>query len=131
VVLKDRTQLEETWKRLVFGKELDPELDPIVKESWQRSLFYKVDPFRKTGKRTLTCSQLNQVKKTNADFFSISLSVMENLYSFVKGSGFLVILCNESGFLIKVIGDEEPLQLARSIDFVEGANWSFEHVRPV
>jgi sigma-54 dependent transcriptional regulator, acetoin dehydrogenase operon transcriptional activator AcoR len=51
---------------------------------------------------------------------------MENLYSFVKGSGFLVILCTENGFLIKVIGDDEPLGNARSIDFIEGADWSGE-----
>nr|WP_027415948.1 sigma-54-dependent Fis family transcriptional regulator [Aneurinibacillus terranovensis] len=114
------------WKRLIYVKKIDPKLDPLVKESWQRSLFYEVDPFQKKGKRILTCSQLKQIKKENDEFFSISLSVMESLYSFVKGSGFLVILCNENGFLIKVIGDEEPLEHARSIDFVEGADWSEE-----
>ncbi|WCK56893.1 sigma-54-dependent Fis family transcriptional regulator [Aneurinibacillus sp. Ricciae_BoGa-3] len=114
------------WKGFIFEKNLDPELNPIIKESWQRSLFYEVDPYKRKGERTLTYFELEQLKKDRGDFYSIALAVMENLYSFVKGSGFLVILCTENGFLIKVIGDEEPLRNARSIDFVEGADWSEE-----
>lgn len=49
---------------------------------------------------------------------------MEGLYSIVKGSGFLVILCNEKGQLLKSIGDADTLKMAADIQFVEGADWS-------
>lgn len=48
---------------------------------------------------------------------------MENLYSFVKDSRFLVMLFDENGYLIEVLGDRETITVAESIQFIAGANW--------
>ncbi|RAK18243.1 PAS domain S-box-containing protein [Anoxybacillus vitaminiphilus] len=113
-----REDVKEMWKRFIFENELAAELSPIVKDSWIRSKKWKVDPFQPYG----------HIKKIETERYKKlidwSTPLMEGLYSIVKGSGFLVILCNEKGQLLKSIGDPDTLAKAAQIGFVEGADWS-------
>jgi len=49
---------------------------------------------------------------------------MESLYSFVKGSNFMIILADEDGYLLKTIGDQDILSLATDNTLIEGSNRS-------
>jgi sigma-54 dependent transcriptional regulator, acetoin dehydrogenase operon transcriptional activator AcoR len=113
-----REDVKEMWKRFIFENELDEKLSPIVKDSWIRSKKWKVDPFQPYG----------HIKKINIERYrnliDWSTPLMEGLYSIVKGSGFLVMLCNEKGQLLKSIGDPDTLEMAAKIGFIEGADWS-------
>ncbi|MGG3989400.1 sigma-54-dependent Fis family transcriptional regulator [Bacillus smithii] len=117
-----REGVKELWKRFIFENELDDELSPIVKESWIRSKKWKVNPFQAFG----------PIKKIEIERYQSlidwAMPLMEGLYSIVKGSGFLVILCNEKGQLLKSIGDPDTLLMAEQIGFVEGADWSEQSV---
>nr|WP_044895326.1 sigma-54-dependent Fis family transcriptional regulator [Bacillus alveayuensis] len=110
--------VKEMWKRFIFKNELDEKLSPIVKDSWIRSKKWRVNPFQPYG----------QVKKIDLERYKTlidwSVPLMEGLYSIVKGSGFLVMLCNEKGQLLKSIGDPDTQSMANQIAFVEGADWS-------
>ncbi|REJ23859.1 MAG: sigma-54-dependent Fis family transcriptional regulator [Caldibacillus debilis] len=113
-----REIVKENWKRFIFNDELDERLSPIVKESWIRSKKWKVDPFQPYGR-------IKPINKEQYQYLiDLSIPLMEGLYSIVKGSGFLVILCNENGQLLKSIGDPDTLEMAEKIRFVEGADWS-------
>ncbi|MBB5323513.1 transcriptional regulator of acetoin/glycerol metabolism [Anoxybacillus tepidamans] len=113
-----REGVKEMWKRFIFQDEIDERLSPIIRDSWIRSKKWEVDPFQRHG-----C-----IKKIEAERYKNlidwSMPLMEGLYSIVKGSGFLVILCNEKGQLLKSIGDADTLLMADKIGFVEGADWS-------
>lgn len=113
-----REDVKKMWKRFIFENELTDKLSPIVKDSWIRSNQWKVDPFQPYG----------HIKKIQMERYKSlidwSAPLMEGLYSIVKGSGFLVILCNEKGQLLKSIGDPNTLEKAAQIGFVEGADWS-------
>lgn len=117
-MMKKREYVKQCWKRFIFENKLDEKLSPIVKDSWIRSKEMNVDPFQRYG----------QMKKIEIDHYKplieCSVPFMEGLYSIVKGSGFLVILCNEKGQLLKSIGDADTLKMAADIQFVEGADWS-------
>jgi hypothetical protein len=117
--------VKDKWKRFIFENVLDEELSPIVKESWIRSKKWQVDPFQPYG----------HIKKIDMEQYKSliewAMPFMEGLYSIVKGSGFLVILCNEKGQLLKSIGDLETLSMAEKIGFVEGligANKAWEPI---
>lgn len=116
-VNRQREDVKEMWKRFIFENELAEQLSPIVKDSWIRSKKWKVDPFQPYG----------HIKKIETERYKNlidwSTPLMEGLYSIVKGSGFLVILCNEKGQLLKSIGDPDTLAKAAQIGFVEGADW--------
>ncbi|PLR83847.1 sigma-54-dependent Fis family transcriptional regulator [Bacillus sp. V33-4] len=119
-------ELHHMWEMFVKDERLHCDLDPIVKSSWLRSKMNKVDPYQATGKEKLSEHELKLLAEKKRELIQISLPLMNTLYSLVKGSGFLVILCDESGYLLKVIGDRDPLIAAEKIQFVEGANWSEE-----
>jgi PAS domain S-box-containing protein len=114
------------WNTFVTCEELHPDLVPVVRRSWIRSKNYGVDPLQTKGKGHLSDQALKTLLNKKRGLIEISLPLMSTLYSLVKGSGFLVILCDESGYLLKVIGDDEPLKSAEKIRFVEGASWNEE-----
>jgi transcriptional regulator of acetoin/glycerol metabolism len=122
--VKVKEQLSDMWEMFVKDGILHPELDPIVKNSWLRSKQYKVNPFQTTGKEKLSEQDLQILLSNKKELIEISLPLINTLYSLVKGSGFLVTLCNENGYLLIVLGDKEPLENAEKIQFVKGANWS-------
>lgn len=117
-VKSGREGVKEMWKRFIFQNEIDERLSPMIRDSWIRSKKWEVDPFQRHGR----------IKKIEAERYKNlidwSMPLMEGLYSIVKGSGFLVILCNEKGQLLKSIGDADTLLMADKIGFVEGADWS-------
>ncbi|PLR79169.1 sigma-54-dependent Fis family transcriptional regulator [Bacillus sp. V3-13] len=114
------------WEMFVKEGKLHSDLDPVVKSSWLRSKINKVDPFQDSGTEKLSDHELKLLAEKKKELIQISLPLMNTLHSLVKGSGFLVILCDENGYLLKVIGDRKPLVAAEKIQFVEGANWSEE-----
>ncbi|PLT29881.1 sigma-54-dependent Fis family transcriptional regulator [Peribacillus deserti] len=124
--MADQELLSRKWENFVKTGELDPEIDPIIRNSWIRSKKYEVDPFQTRGKGKLLLQDLEPLLQRKKELIQISFPLMNMLYSLVKGSGFLVVLCDENGYLLKVMGDEQPLKDAQLIQFVEGANWSEE-----
>lgn len=121
--VQDKELLHHMWEMFVREGKLHSMVEPIVKESWKRSKQYNVDPFQTSGKQHLSEQGLKQLIEKKKELIQITLPLMNTLYSLVKGSGFLVILCNERGYLLKVIGDKKPLKDAEKIQFIEGANW--------
>ena len=53
---------------------------------------------------------------------------MLKLYEFVKGSGFIVMLTDERGFIMEAFGDHDTLDQAQRLYFVKGADWTEESV---
>ncbi len=54
----------------------------------------------------------------------IARPFLDNLYNFVKGSGFQVVLSDESGFLLEVLGDNEIVSRTRHVHLCPGGDWS-------
>lgn len=124
----EKEKLQQMWELFISKNELHPSMDPVIKKSWLRSKGHQVDPFQRTGAKKLPDQSLQLILHEKKELIRISLPLMESLYSLVRGSGFLVVLCDEKGNLLKVIGDPEPLKNAEKIQFVSGANWSEETV---
>src|SRR5690554_4764209 len=60
----------------------------------------------------------------------IAITVMETIYSTVKNSGFLVVLTDEEGYILKIIGDGDINTRAQAQEniLIEGANRSEEYI---
>ncbi|PWI57452.1 sigma-54-dependent Fis family transcriptional regulator [Sulfoacidibacillus thermotolerans] len=126
--VKDESILKKAWDRFVRSEEVngpwERTVDAAIFSSWQRSRAYGVDPWQIQGARCLSPEEIQHKKHAYRELIEISIPLMEQLYDLVKGSGFMVTLCDQNGILIKVIGDEQTLQHAQEIQFVEGADWS-------
>ncbi|MGI6181062.1 MAG: sigma-54-dependent Fis family transcriptional regulator [Agathobaculum sp.] len=84
-----------------------------VYESWKRSLDYGLDPNVQNIKM-LSPDELQQRLQQNHLLISIATSFMEYLHNMVKGSGYVIMLADADGYILKVIGDPDTLSDIRS-----------------
>jgi len=117
------------WEKFIKNGELsEEELRPLVADSWRRCFELGVDPHDGRSHHILQANELRRTLKKSEDLISIALPFMQDLYSYVAGSGFLVILTDDRGCILEVLGDSEALQEADKINFVRGAFWTEEQV---
>lgn len=122
--LKVKEELARMWEIFIETGTIDSRLDKLIQNSWIRSMQNKVDPYQKAGQIDL--DKWEESIKKNSALIETSLPLMKNLYHLVEDSGFTVILCDENGLLLEMIGDETTLEEAKLIRFQEGADWSEE-----
>ena len=111
---------------LFVSPRRDSNFSSIIHQSWLRSRENKIDPNRKNGE--VSKERWGQSVLHNAELINTSLPLMNDIYQLVEGTGFMVVICDKNGRLLKTIGDEDTLKKAQTISFVEGADWSEEAV---
>lgn len=93
-----------------------PEILHFWKEAREKGLEpdkpYK--PFISKGELT---ARINSQKL----FYNIGLTYLENLYGFLKGSGFIVALTDADGCILKIIGDKNTIEAAKENLLFEGS----------
>lgn len=99
------------------------DIRPEVLASWQRSWDYGVNP-EHVHKIVLTSRELADRIEANHVLYETAVPVVEDMYNFVKGSGFMCMLTDTEGFVLKIIGDDRVLDAAQTNLLVEGANRS-------
>ncbi len=109
-----------SWQRfIVKGKIESYVISEQIATSWKRSLEAGVNPF-------VNLQHFFTVKsKTNFQYLlKVSRPFLDNLYAFVKGSDFMVLLADADGTIVKVLGDPVIIQKLKNIPLNEGVNWS-------
>lgn len=91
--------------------------------SWQRCRHLNVNPFQEAD------GYVNQLELRERIYhkqylLKVARPFMDNLYNFVKGSGFQVVLTDELGYLLEVLGDNEIVNRTRQVLLCPGGNWS-------
>ncbi|SBW07468.1 conserved hypothetical protein [uncultured delta proteobacterium] len=94
-----------------------------ILESWQRSRSYGLD-FETADKSLISPAALKKRIRERQVLYDIAAPVIDKLYDFTTGSGFLSILCDEEGYVLKTIGDDEIRAAAQKNLLVEGCNRS-------
>jgi hypothetical protein len=121
----DRRVLERAHA-LVVGEGIDPEQDAVrrlVRESWQRSLGYRLDADRIVAEPELTDDQLRAYR--NAHPLQATLPVLQKLLiRHAFDAGLIVAVGDSSGRLLWIDGDRDLRGRAETMGFLEGANWS-------
>jgi transcriptional regulator with PAS, ATPase and Fis domain len=115
------------WKAMVSGTPLDPGCLGItldVLEGWKRSQQLGIDPNVRLVKKVLSYSELEKIRLENKLLIDVSRLVLENLLSFIYGSGFNVAVSNKNGILLEVFGDTSSVELAKEGKWSPGADWS-------
>lgn len=114
----------EAWSQFVDGVKPDLELvRPEVASSWERCRALKVDPFEEAATK-VSHVELRERLYRKQRLVNIARPAMDNLFNFVRGSGFQVVLTDELGFLLEVLGDHEIISRTKSIHLCPGGNWS-------
>ncbi|HWI54561.1 MAG TPA: sigma-54-dependent Fis family transcriptional regulator [Desulfobacteria bacterium] len=119
----------EAWEEFQASQQISSVIMPSITKSWERCHDKNIDPFDSlAGIPVLTEEELAARKERRADFLECAGPSLDALYQFVKGSGFMVILTDEQGCVLKLLGDADIIQNTSILNFHPGSNWS-EDVR--
>jgi len=116
------------WKKFLRGVFIDDStvIPPKILDSWQRCRGKGVDPYLKKVPVVLDGNRLKKRLEDNKEFIDASLPFIENLYTFVKDSGFTVVLFDSEAYILKIIGDEDIKTSAERGNLIVGACWGEE-----
>ncbi len=121
-------ELKNRWKKLHANPVERNALRPEIRDSWERSYAYGVNKYLRQNPYVCTKTELSQYKSEASFLIETSSSVMNNLFEFVAGTGFVVVLADANLCIINVIGDNESLAFAKSAHLCQGAMWAEELV---
>lgn len=117
-------QLKKAWHDFIITKSSPEKIRPIILKSWYRCLKWGTNPYQKKVSKVLDDKNLKYLKEEYEELINLSKPIMENLYEFMTGSGFLVTLTTNTGIILKIIGDEDVKNSLKQGNFIEGADWS-------
>jgi len=99
-------------------------IDPLVERSWRRSFQAGLEPVgRLTDTPHLTESELKRATNQHNELIAHAQPVMEYLHAQTRNSGSVVILSDENGVLLQVMGDPDFLTRAQRVALTTGATW--------
>jgi PAS domain S-box-containing protein len=116
--------IEEAWNRYIVNDVLDlHKLRPEVANSWQRCRNNKVDPYAQVSQE-IRGNELKDRLQASQHLIKIARPFIHNLFGFVKGSGFQIVLADCEGFILEAIGDPEIVKRTKQIQLCPGGNWN-------
>ena len=115
--------IEQAWKDFHAKGSVNPQVRPEISASWKRCRDYGVDPMDGKGNPDY-CVPVDEKALENPELIAVARPIMENVYSFVAGSGFAIILSDKDGYILDVIGDETMLNRMDELNFTKGALWN-------
>ncbi|KAB3532517.1 sigma-54-dependent Fis family transcriptional regulator [Alkaliphilus serpentinus] len=101
---------------------------PYIQRSHQRCKTLGVDYTRVYSTKILKNEALDKKLAENRELIVTASPFMEQLYNFVKGSGFFAILTDGEGCILNVVGDEDVLEVANKLEMIPGAYMDEEHI---
>ncbi|MEE9913086.1 MAG: sigma 54-interacting transcriptional regulator [Deltaproteobacteria bacterium] len=124
---KYRRTLKE-WKKFVDGgDDVDKDVvPPEVLAAWVRCRNLGMDPLVAPSKKILTGTALEKLLLRKREFIDVSRPFLKNLYQFLKGSGFDVVLFDHEGYLLEIMGDHDAADIVKARGGVVGALWNEE-----
>jgi PAS domain S-box-containing protein len=115
--------ISKAWKEFVEQGYMNNEVKLEIADSWKRCKEYGLDFMDGRGNDDYLVP-LEAKIKDNAEFVSISRSIMEDIYNIIADSGFALFLSDRDGYILEVIGDSNIMQKANELNFVKGALWT-------
>ena len=115
---------EKAWSLYVEKEILDLQQSrPEVANSWQRCRSLRINPYQEES-CVVNLPELRERLYNKQHLLKVARPFMDNLYNFVKGSGFQVVLTDEQGYLLEVLGDNDIVSRTKQVLLCPGGNWS-------
>lgn len=117
---------KKTWLAfLKSGQVNDPNFNKKIEQSWCRSRQAEVDPFQGVCEKFLSP---RDVEGRSEKITALAKPIMDTLQHFVQGSGFVIVLIDMEGYILRTVGALKDLRQADKLRFGPGANWGEEFV---
>lgn len=116
---------KKAWELFLEKNVLDPRLvRGEVARSWQRCRELNVNPFQPVIQYCDRSRLLPERLYQNEHLIRIARPFMRDLYHLVSGSAFQVVLTDEEGYLLDVIGDKAIITRSEEVHLSPGGVWS-------
>lgn len=113
-----------SWERFIAtGRIEEGVVRTDIHRSWERCYKAGVDPYDGVSHLIISQSELLVLLNEHRELIEIAKHFMVKLYEFVKGSGFIVLLSDERGYVLEVMGDYDILVNAREVNLIQGSSW--------
>jgi sigma-54 dependent transcriptional regulator, acetoin dehydrogenase operon transcriptional activator AcoR len=123
--LATQEELEENLKAFVQGREIPGErLRPAILQSWLRCKKKNIDYRQQKYSLIFYGQSFEQHKAKYSEFLAVCMPIMREIYSFLRGDGFVVAVFDESGIMLEIIGDPEVKKVTDTVNFIEGGSWA-------
>ncbi|MFW5687762.1 MAG: sigma-54-dependent Fis family transcriptional regulator [Bacteroidota bacterium] len=100
----------------------------VIQKSHARSIMNGLEKDHIFPRKILRGGQLEILLEKNQYLIETSLPFIKNLYTLVKGSGFVITLTDNEGCILELTGDAETLHDASLFDMIPGAYMNEESV---
>ena len=97
------------WKAFIGGKNQTSDLRLQILESWVRCQKASVNPYNSVRHSRLEGADLRKMLIDKQELIKVAKPIMNNLYQFVEGSGFVVVLTDEQGYIMEMFGDDDTI----------------------
>ncbi|MCS6841643.1 MAG: dihydroxyacetone kinase operon transcriptional regulator DhaR [Roseiflexus sp.] len=122
----DVALLSAIWQRFVATGSLDPALDPIVAMSWQRCSL-RCNPYAVRDLPCISKAELADRRSKLSDLIALARPFMEDIYQFVEGAGYVVVLLDASACVLDMLGDADVQHQVWALGLRPGAYWNEGH----
>lgn len=104
---------QKYYNKYVVNDEPFPEIPPAdlrpeIFYSWQRSKSNSIDPVH-IESFSVTKDELNSILEDNSRFLGIAEPYLKSIYTFIKGSDFIMHVTDSSGHLLKHYAEDDTI----------------------
>jgi transcriptional regulator of acetoin/glycerol metabolism len=100
-------------------------IDEVVARSWRRSIESGLAPTsRRDEAPHFSAAELTRITERQHELISNARPVMEYLSDQTRNTGSIVILADDRGVLLHVVGDVDFMNRAERVALVPGASWN-------
>ncbi len=118
------SNIDRAWEEYIkLGKMDKCVIRPVIMESWERCSAYGIDPYIKSGQEVLTGFEFQKRLDCHHNLIRVAVPFMQLLVD-TCGEGFKVLLVDEEGYVLEMVGDPELLALCKHDQIGKGANLS-------
>ncbi len=116
--------IDSQWLRFVdTGSNDSNKVREVILRSWKRCYAIGVNPYDNGLHRHLQGEGLARALSHRERLLAVAHPFMTDLYAIVRGTGFVVVLTNEDGYILELFGDEDAAELPMTSNFFVGASW--------
>jgi len=121
----EKTRLQEAWELFMEGKHRNPNIRPLMLESWNRCQSQGVPP---QGKAPVLLPDVAVDEYLSENpLYSLLQPLLQKLKTVAIDSGHMVVFCNANGDIVYLEGDASIRAKAEQMNFVTGSSWAEHH----
>lgn len=118
----------QSWQQFVLNGEADVNIRKEILDSWYRcrqiGISYELDQVVSHIGR----DEFVHKREKNEELLAAAVPVMEEMYGYLNGGGYLILLADADGYLIEMLADAKAQHVCDRGGITPGARWMEDNV---